>query len=89
MTELYDWTGVEMLEVYITRRTLRYLSSLAKYDDDRSEVQTMGADFEARREDKRGGRKLTLRQHHWNVIQIVMEHTRVRGSGQIGSDCEM
>ena len=77
MTNLYDWTGVEMLEVYITRRTLRYLSSLAKYDDDRWEVQMLGADFEARREDKRGGSKLTLRQRYWNVIQKVMEHTGV------------
>ena len=45
MTDLYDWTGVGMLEVYITRRTLSYLSSLAKYDDDRWEVQMLGADF--------------------------------------------
>ena len=37
MTNLYDWTGVEILEVYITRRTLKYLSSLAKYGDDRWE----------------------------------------------------
>ena len=70
MTDLYDWTGVEVLEVYITLRTLRYLSSLAKYDDDRWEVQMLDADFGARREDKRGGRKLTL-------IQKVMEHTGV------------
>ena len=73
MTDLYDWTGFEMLEVYITRRTLRYLSSLAKFDDDRWEVQMLGADFEARSEDKRGGRKLTLRQHCWNVIRRGME----------------
>ena len=77
MTNLYDWTGVEMLEVYIMRRTLSYLSSLAKYDNDRWEVQMLGAEFEARSGDKRGGRKLTLRQHHWNVIQKVMEHTGV------------
>ena len=50
MTDLYEWTGVEMLEVYITCRTQRYFSSLAKYDDDRWEVQMLGADFEARRE---------------------------------------
>ena len=77
MTDLYDWTGVEMLEVYIMRRTLSYLSSLAKYDNDRWEVQMLGAEFEARMEDKRGGRKLTLRQHYWNVIQKVMGYTGV------------
>ena len=77
MTDLYDWTGVEMLEVYITHRTLRYLSSLAKYDDDRWEVQMLGADVEARSDGKRSGRRLTLRQHYWNVIQKVMEHTGV------------
>ena len=37
----------------------------------------LGADFEARREDKRGGRKLTLRQHYWNMIQKVMKRTGV------------
>ena len=77
MTNLYDWTGVEMLEVYIMRRNLSYLSSLAKYDNDRWEVQMLGAEFEARSGDKRGGRKLTLRQHYWNVIQKVMEHIGV------------
>ena len=50
MTDLYDWIGVEMLEVYITRRTLRYLSSLAKYDNDsweqtlKQEVKANGAE---------------------------------------------
>ena len=77
MTNLYDWTGVEMLEVYIMRRTLSYLSSLAKYDNDRWEVQMLGAEFEARNDGKRDGRRLTLRQHYWNVIQKVMEHTGV------------
>ena len=28
MTNLYEWTGVEMMEVYIARRTLNYVSSL-------------------------------------------------------------
>ena len=77
MTNLYDWTGVELLEVYITRRTLKYLSSLAKYDNDRWEVQMLGAEFEARNDGKRDGRRLTLRQHYWNVIQKAMEHTGV------------
>ena len=77
VTNLYDRTGVEMLEVHITRRILKYLSSLAQFDDDRWEVQMLGADFEARREDKRAGRKLTMRQHDWNAIQKVMGHTGV------------
>ena len=59
LTDLYDWTGVEMLEVHIMRRTLSCLSSLAKYDNDRWEVQMLGAEFEARSGDKRAGRKLT------------------------------
>ena len=74
MTDLYDWTGVEMLEVYIMRRTFSYLTTLAKFDNDRWEVRMLGAEFEARSGDKRGGRKLTLRQHYWNVIQKVTEH---------------
>ena len=65
-TNLHEWTGVEMVEVYIMRRTLKYLSSFARYDDDRWEVQMLGADFEVRRENKLGGRKLTMRQHYWN-----------------------
>ena len=35
----------------------------------------LGADFEAGREDKWSGRKLTIKQHYWNVIQKVTEHT--------------
>ena len=57
MTNLYDWTGDELLEVCIMRRTLGYLSSLAKYDNDRWEVQMLGAEFEARSENKRDGRR--------------------------------
>ena len=37
----------------------------------------LGADFGPRMEDKRGGRKLTLRQHYWNAIHKVMEHAGV------------
>ena len=54
------------------RRTLKY--SFAKHEDLRWEVQMLGADFEARRENKLGGRKLTMRQHYWNTIQRVMEY---------------
>ena len=62
MTNLYEWTGVEMLEVYIMRRTLSYLSSLAKYGNDRWEVQMLGAEFEARNDGKRDGRRLTAKE---------------------------
>ena len=37
----------------------------------------LGAEFEARSGDKGAEEKLILRQHHWKVIQIVMEHTVV------------
>ena len=77
MTNLYEWTGVEMMEVYVTQRTLNYLSSLAKYDNDRWEIQILGAEFDARSDGKRDGRRVTLRQHYWSVIQKVMEHTGV------------
>ena len=72
MTNLYEWTGVEMMEVYMARRTLNYVSSLARYDKDRWEIQMLGAEFEARNDGKRDGRRLTLRQHYWSIIQKVM-----------------
>ena len=78
MTNLYDWTGVELLERCTSRGEPSVnLSSLAKYDNDRWEVQMLGAEFEARNDGKRDGRRLTLRQHYWNVIQKAMEHTGV------------
>ena len=38
-----QWTGVDMVEVYITRETQTYLSTLARCGDDRWEVQMLGA----------------------------------------------
>ena len=37
----------------------------------------LGAEFEARSDGKRDGRRITLRQHNWSVIQKVMDHTDV------------
>ena len=38
-----QFTGADMVEVYITRKTQAYLSTFARYGDDRWEVQMLGA----------------------------------------------
>ena len=50
--DLYEWTGVEMVEENITRKTSTCLSTLARSGDDRWEVQMLGAELEARKEGK-------------------------------------
>ena len=77
MKDLCEWTGVQMVEVYIARKTLTFLGTLARYDEDRWEVQMLGAEVEARNEGKTSQRQMTMRQHYWKTIQKAMKHTQI------------
>ena len=48
-----------------------------RYDEDRWEVQMLGAEVEARNEGKTSWRQMTMRQHYWKTIQKAMKHTQI------------
>eukprot|EP00959_Pyramimonas_sp_CCMP1952_P320469 6706452-Pyramimonas_sp.AAC.1 len=60
---IYEWLGIELVEVQIAHRAISYLGHLGRYDDSRWEVQLLGAalaDRPGRAEPS--GQRLHLRQ---------------------------
>ena len=52
-------------------------ADVERYDEDRWEVQMLGAEVEARNEGKTSRRQMTMRQHYWKTIQKAMKHTQI------------